>query len=303
MLPAIVTALLLGIMLLLVASFIVGALREYRRHKQSVAAQSLPTPLERHVTAVLHLQDGMVMSVEKPRPLPGFSLPPGWYRRRRTLVSLGLLLMVVVALATQGEIVGDAVRTFVTTFSFFNAPTSMSLQTAPHPLPNTASARIVRVDSAARDQYYTDYQWQVWSYASCSGIALEEVMNAYGRHLIAADVLQVELQLGVWDVRLGLLTEQGIALTANYFGFAASLSHSRSLKEIIAIANGGTPVIVSVRDSTYFPGGHIFVVRGGDDQSVSIVDSSPADFTRMSYPMFTAMWQSNNDFSAIVTPR
>lgn len=179
----------------------------------------------------------------------------------------------------------------------------MDLQTAPHAPPDTASAHIVRVDSASRSQYYNDYQWQVWSYSSCSGIALEEVMNAYGRHLIAADVLQVELQLGVWDVQLGLLREEGIAMTANYFGFNASLSHTRTLQQIVAIANSGTPVIVSIRDSYYFPGGHIFVVRGGDNQYVYTVDSSPANFTRMTYSMFSAMWGANNDFSAVVTPR
>jgi len=56
---------------------------------------------------------------------------------------------------------------------------------------------LVRVDSAARNQYATLYQWQVWAYSSCSGIAMETVMNAYGRHLIASDVLQVEQNLGV----------------------------------------------------------------------------------------------------------
>ncbi len=303
MFSAVMTILLLAVILLLIASFIIGALREYRRHKRALAMQSLSSPLDQHVTAILHLQDGMVVGVEKPQPLSGFTLPPGWYRRRRMLVSLGLLLMLVIALAAQQGIVSDTFHTLTTTFSFLNAPSTLNLQTAPHPLPDTASARLVRVDSAARNQYYTDYQWQVWSYSSCSGIAMEEVMNAYGKHLIAADVLQVELQLGVWDVHLGLLTEQGIAQTASYFGFNASLSHTRSLQDIILTANQGTPVIVSVRDSYYFPGGHIFVVRGGDSQYVYIADSSPANFTRMTYPMFTSMWQGNNNFSAILTPR
>ena len=124
-------------------------------------------------------------------------------------------------------------------------------------------------------------------------------MNAYGRHLIASDILQVELNLGVWDVNLGLLREEGIAMTAAYFGFNANLSHSRTLQDIIAISNKGTPVIVSVRDSYYFPGGHFMVVRGGDNQYVYLADSSPANFQRMSYSMFLGMWSS---FSAILTP-
>jgi ABC-type bacteriocin/lantibiotic exporter with double-glycine peptidase domain len=169
-----------------------------------------------------------------------------------------------------------------------------------HPLPLTASIRLQRVNSAAGDQYYNDYQLQVWSYSSCSGIAMEMVMNAYGRHLIAADVLQVEQKLGVWDVQLGLLREEGIAMTAATFGFDTDASHTRTVQDLVTIANQGSPIIVGVRDNFYFPGGHILVVRGGDSQYVYLADSSPGNFQRMSYAMFQGMWQG---FSAILKPR
>jgi len=184
--------------------------------------------------------------------------------------------------------------------SQFDGHTGKNSTTATISTPLTASMRVVRVDSAARNQYYTDYQWQVWSYSSCSGIAMEMVMNAYGRHLIAADVLQEELNQGVWDVNLGLLREDGIPTTAAYFGFATSETHTRTLQNILTISNQGTPVIVSVRDSYYFPGGHIFVVRGGDSQYVYIADSSRQNFQRMTYSMFLGMWQG---FSAALTLR
>lgn len=51
--------------------------------------------------------------------------------------------------------------------------------------------------------------------------------------------------------------------------------------------------------SYYFPGGHIFVVRGGDSQYVYIADSSPGNFQRMTHAQFLGMWQR---FSAILTP-
>ena len=125
-------------------------------------------------------------------------------------------------------------------------------------------------------------------------------MNAYGRHLIAADVLQEELTLGVWNVQLGLLREDGITMTAATFGFDTTSSHTQTIQDLVNIANQGSPVIVSVRDSFYYPGGHIFVVRGGDSQYVYLADSSPANFQRMSYAMFQGMWQG---FSAILKPR
>jgi hypothetical protein len=185
-----------------------------------------------------------------------------------------------------------------TTILSYSKPADV--HTPARPLPQTASMLVVRIDSAAMNQYYSDAQRQSWMYSSCSGIAMEMVMNSYGRHLIAADVLQVESDLGVWNVQLGLLREDGIALTATHFGFDTSSGHDRTLQEVIDTANKGAPVIVSVRDSYYYPNGHIFVIRGGDDQYVYIADSSLANFQRMTHPMFVGMWQG---FSAVLTPR
>jgi len=225
-----------------------------------------------------------------------------WYTRRRMLVSCGLLIICLIALFIQSGVAGGTLHNLSKGLglSLLSNMQAVDLQTEAQPLPSTPSSRVVRLDSAARDQYHTVYEWQVWSYSSCSGMAMATVMNAYGMHLIGADVLEEEQRLGVWNVQLGLLNEQGIAETAQYFGFNASLSHSLSLQDIVAIANKGEPVIVSVRDSYYFPAGHIFVVYGGDGQYVYIADSSPHDFQRMTYAMFRGMWTG---FSAILTPK
>ncbi len=299
-----VTVLSLVVMLLIIISFVWGAWRAHQRYKRTLATQPrLPAhPLDRHVTAILHMQDGNVVSVEEPEPLPVFSLPASWYQRRRALVSLGLLVMVLLTLSTQSGLVGETFHSITKglAMTVLRQSQPADVHTPARPLPQTASTLVIRVDSAAPNQYYTDYQRQVWSYSSCSGIAMEMVMNAYGRHLVAADVLQVESDLGVWNVQLGLLREDGIALTAAHFGFDTSAGHTRTLQDVIISANHGAPVIVSVRDSQYYPNGHIFVIRGGDDQYVYIADSSPANFQRMTHPMFVAMWQG---FSAVLTPR
>jgi archaellum component FlaG (FlaF/FlaG flagellin family) len=308
MLSVVITALLLCVMLLIIASLAIGALRERARYQRLLASHMQSQGPEQSASfdgqtaVVLYMQDGMVLDGKKPAPPPVFSLPSSWYTRRRTLVSLGFLVMLLLTLFAQGALADGTLQNLGKSLNFFSQfqAQSTNVYTPVQPLPDTASARIVRVDSAARNQYYTDYQWRTWSFSSCSGISMEEVMNAYGRHLIAADVLQEELNLGVWDVSLGLLKEQGIAMTTNYYGFNTDASHARTLQDIINIANKGFPVIVSVRDGYYFPGGHIFVVRGGDSQYVYIVDSSLANFQRMTHPMFIGMWQG---FSAILTPR
>jgi len=302
MLSTLVTAALVCIMLLLVARLVFKALREQRRMRTRTTQTHLPAhPLDQHVAVVLHMQDGIVVNIEKPVPPPTLMLPSSWYSRHRTLVSLGLILMLLLAFLIQGGFAGEALLNLTKSLDLLGFPQATRVQTAAQLGPLTASQRLVRLDSGASDQYLTNYQRSTWPYASCSGFAMAEVMNAYGRHLVAADVLQEELNLGVWSTSSGLLRDEGISMTANYFGFNASLSYSRTLQDLITTGNKGTPVIVSVRDSHYFPGGHIFVVRGGDSQYVSIADSSPANFTRMTYAMFLGMWQPRT-FSAILTP-
>src|SRR5207248_3152786 len=189
MLSAVITVLLLGVMLLIIASLILSALLEQRRHKRGVAIRTqAPThPLDAQVGMILHMQDGAIISVEKSEPLPAFTLPSTWYARRRTLVSVSFLLMLFLALFMQNALADGALQSVGKGLSLLNAlPSSeintSDIKTASHPLPMTASMRLVRIDSALRNQYYTDYQWQVWSYASCSGISMEEVMNAYGHN-------------------------------------------------------------------------------------------------------------------------
>jgi phosphate/sulfate permease len=303
MLSIIITILLSSIMTVIIGYLVLSALLEHYRLNVKATQASLPAhPLDRHVTAVLYMQDGVVVGSEKPTPSPAFAGPSSWYSRRRTLFSLVLLLMVLLAFLIQGGFAGEVLQNLSTGLSLLNSSPAIGLHPLAHMVPLSPSELIARGDSAARNQYHTDYEWQFWSYSSCSGFAMAEVMNAYGRHLIAADVLEEEQRLGVWSVYGGLLNNQGIVETANYFGFNASLSNSLTLQQLIVISDKGTPVIVSVQDKTYFPSGHVMVIRGGDEQYIYTVDSSPENFTRMSYSMFLGMW-SNNHFSAILTPR
>ena len=305
MLSAVITALLLLVMLLIIMNLIFGAWREHQRQRRLVLdSQAKTHPLGESGTTILQLQNGLIVGFEKPKSASPIFLPSSWYTRRRTLVSLGFMLMVLLTLFIQDGLAGGPLQSLSKgldlTFLGYPSPNATDIQTNVQQPPQTASVRLVRIDSASPKQYYTSYQLNVWSYSSCSGIAMAMVMNAYGRHLIAADVLQEELKLGVWDIHLGLLREQGIALTASYYGFNADLSHARTLQDIVAIANKGQPIIVGIRDSYYFPGGHILVLRGGDSQYVYLADSSPANFQRMSYSMFSGMWQG---FSAVLTPQ
>ncbi|HYB02775.1 MAG TPA: hypothetical protein VED37_21285 [Ktedonobacteraceae bacterium] len=316
MLSAVITALLFVVMLLIVASLVVGALRERQRHLQSQKEQKrntlqfkattqflVPTHVTSQfktptlqVTAVLPFQNRQVADLGKPETPFHVSLPTSWYRRRRTVVSFGLLLMLLLTLFAQSGLGTGALQGLklgISLLDFTHHTSVLDLSTSSLPLDGTASSRIIRIDSALRSQYYTAYQWNVWSWSSCSGISMEEVMNAYGRHLIAADVLQEEQNLGVWDTYDGLTGgEEGIAKTASYFGFRAVPNPPRTIDDLIAVANKGFPVIVGVP-------GHILVVKGGDSNNVYLVDSAPADRTIMSRVQFAGWW---DNFSVELLP-
>ena len=110
MLSAIITALLLCVMLLVIASLIINSLRERRRHMRSLAIQGqLPThPLDHHVKMVLYMQETVVVGVEKPAPLPTFTHSSSWYIRHRTLVSISFLVMIFLTLFIQSGLADGA---------------------------------------------------------------------------------------------------------------------------------------------------------------------------------------------------
>lgn len=299
---AVVTAILVTVMLLIVGSFVFSAWIARRQHIREL--EKKPSGLETttgRMMVVVQLLDGSVVGLENQLPVevtnklpavvPSAHLSHSWYNQRRTVVSLGLFLMLLTGVLVQTGAAGDVFHTLTKGITQTSA---IGLQTSFQPIPFSASARLVRVDSAARDQYYSQYQYQVWSYSSCSGISLEEVMNAYGRHYIAADVLQVEQNMGVWDSYNGLTAgEPGMAQVAAYFGFQASSNPPRTLQSLILTANKGYPVIVGSP-------GHILVVKGGDANYVYLADSAPANRTALTHDQFMNFWDG---FSVLLTPR
>lgn len=303
---AIVTAVLMALMLLIVGSFVFSAWLARRRHMRNLTQQEAEAgPTTGRMMVMVQLMDGSVIGLENqipvnvtnklPAVVPSAHLSHSWYNQRRTIVSLGLLLMLLIGVLIQTGAAGEVLTTLTKNISSATAVqmSGTSVQTAFQPLPFSASARIVRVDSAAADQYANQYEYSVWSYSSCSGISLEEVMNSYGRHYIASDVLQVEQNLGVWDTYNGLTGgEPGMAQAAAYFGFQTSAHPPRTLQDLISTANKGNPVIVGSP-------GHILVVKGGDDTYVYLVDSAPANRTAMTYAQFMAFWDG---FSVLVLP-
>ncbi|MBX5451513.1 cysteine peptidase family C39 domain-containing protein [Thermogemmatispora sp.] len=174
--------------------------------------------------------------------------------------------------------------------------TSNSSVSPPH---YEASSHLVRINQLDPAQYDSPAQYQTWAYSACSAAAMTVVINAYGHHYRIADILKVESALHEITPDQGLLEEVGIARTAARFHFNTLWGHNLSLDQILAIANGGRPVIVSFPPDR-FPGGHLLVVRGGKASTVYLVDSSRLNYTSMARSRFLQLW---GGFYAVLTPQ
>lgn len=143
------------------------------------------------------------------------------------------------------------------------------------------------------------FSWATWAYSACSAGALTNVIDGYGFGYRIADILRVEYRLGMITPQLGLVEEAGIARTAAQFGFRDFSTMSYSLEQIVAVAQGGHPVIVDFPPSK-FAGGHLLVVVGGVlgtnglVETVNVVDSG-FDRSSIDRSQFLQWWGGQSD--------
>lgn len=163
--------------------------------------------------------------------------------------------------------------------------------------PNAARS-LLRINQLDCGQYASDSECATWAESACSAAALTEVIDAYGYHYRITNILQQEVAAKAITPQQGLLDDQGIARTAARFGFTTDWGYERTLDQVIALANTGTPVIVSWPPSRY-PPGHLVVVIGGDRSTVKLADSSRYNLQVLSRAQFLQWWAG---YSAIVKP-
>src|SRR2546421_10231681 len=196
MLSDIVLVLTLGILLLAIAHLSTNVLRKYRYQQSMQAAQAhtahVPSGLP-GVTMLLHVQDGVVISGVRPvyQQSP-VTLPVSWYRHLRTIVSLGFLLMALLALFVQSGLADGTLKDLSRGLSLLASQlTSTDVRTTAHTTdtPINVSQQLVRISQLDPNQYDSTDQYNTWAYSACSTASMTEVFNAYGRHFRVADVL------------------------------------------------------------------------------------------------------------------
>jgi Peptidase_C39 like family len=301
-LSIVITVLSFSVMLLISIGFITGAIRERKRHEQIGRTQwhTPSTQFHGHQFQALQPQNGMAISVEKPVHQTTFSLSPSWYTRRRTLVSLGLLLMVMLTLFVQSGLADGVLRKLSISINLLSDTFQASdLSTAAHVGQLNASQQLVRISQLDPAQYNSPEEYNTWAYSACSAASMTEVFNAYGHHYRVTDILNVEAQIGEITPALGLLRPEGVEHTAAQFGFKTTWGNAWSLDQVIETANRGNPVIVSFPPDRY-DGGHILVVTGGNGTTVYLADTSGWNRHSLSSAQFLQWWEG---FAAVVTPQ
>jgi hypothetical protein len=289
-------------MLLICASYITGAIRERKRHEHIGKTQQ-PTPFPQfhgNPFQALAPQNGRVMSIEKPVPQTLYNLSPSWYTHRRTLVSLGLLLMAVLTLFVQSGLADGVLQQLSTSVNELgHTLQATDVSTAAHMTPLNASQQLVRISQLDPAQYSSSDEYHTRAFSACSAASMTEVLNAYGHQYQVTDILHVEAQIGEITPALGLLRPEGIEHTAAQFGFKTSWGNAWSLDQVIEAANHGKPVIVSFPPDRY-EGGHLLVVTGGNRTTVYLADSSAWNRRSLSRVQFLQWWEG---FAAVVTPK
>lgn len=288
----------LVLIVLMVGNLCSSALRAYRRQKKVQVAGTQTAATQGLV--LVRTQQGMMVSTQKPVSRAPLVLPPSWYSRLRTYVSLGLLLMVLATFFIQRSLADGALQSLSKGLTFFSSSqfSANDIQTAAHVTTLNASKQLVRILQLDSAQYSSQAEWSTWAYSACSTASMTEVFDAYGRNFRITDVLKVEAQIGAITPQMGLLDPSGIQQTAAHFGFKTDWGNAWSLDRVINTANSGKPVIVGFPPDRY-AGGHLLVVIGGDSNNVYLADSSLWNHRVLTHGQFLQWW---GGYAAVVTP-
>lgn len=179
------------------------------------------------------------------------------------------------------------------------AATSLSQDGPPHLITAPTQQRaLTRINQWTVSQYNNGQY--VYAASACSAAAMAEVINYYrdDKYRIA-DILTAAIDVNAISTELGLLNGYiSIRNTVARFDahyaetFTTTDMSGSSLDAIIATASSGKPVIVGWPPTphTWWSGGHLLVVRGGDARNVQLADSSSYNTQTLSRATFLKRW-------------
>lgn len=168
----------------------------------------------------------------------------------------------------------------------------------------TIASKVRPETQIVQSELYDSYQQFLdWKGAACSAAATSEILTAWGAK--GATIGRViDLMGNDISQNGGLISEDGFQRAVSHYGYRSDIRHDLSYKQILYLANDlGVPVIVNVRISYgyyhFFDTGHFLVVTGGDDQGVTIIDSSTYYIHYLPLGVFFSMFTGR---TALIVP-
>jgi Peptidase_C39 like family len=130
-------------------------------------------------------------------------------------------------------------------------------------------------------QYNSPDEFQTWSPSSCSAASIAAIFSGFGKTARTADILSIMRDEKAISPQLGLYDYSVFEKVARKYGMKSSLNESRNLdahfNNIVESLRKGTPVLVNVRDATFFPNGHFVVAaRLNPDNTITVINPDPA---------------------------
>lgn len=130
-------------------------------------------------------------------------------------------------------------------------------------------------------QYNTTEEFQTWSPSSCSAASIAAIFSGFGKNIRTTDILTIMRNEKAISAQLGLYDYTVFEKVARQYNMKSSLNESRNLdahfNSIVETVRKGTPVLVNVRDSVYFPNGHFVVAaRLNPNNTLTIINPDPA---------------------------
>jgi len=243
--------------------------------------------------------------------LPGrYSISP------KLAIPAGAICLLVITIAVITHMGTYSVALTRSTAQTDVQPTVQATQPAKQPTTTSINVTkaLVRIDQSSVEQYSSQAEHDTWWASTCSAASIAEVINAYGgHHYKITDILKVESAIGAITPEQGLLYPEGIDQTANKFGFATQTLNNPTLEQVLAIANGGTPVVINFPPPAaggHWEGGHFLVLLGGTaidgTAYVHLADSSRLNMqymkvgTSSQWGTFLYYWKG---FAKVLTPK
>jgi hypothetical protein len=129
-------------------------------------------------------------------------------------------------------------------------------------------------------QYQDEAEFKTWSASACSATATAAILNSYGKTVRTTDVLAIMREKKSISTAAGLYDYNVFNVIAERYNLKAQVRQGGDIENhfnvLLDYIKNGTPVLMAVQDSTFFPNGHfISAFQLNADDTISVINPDP----------------------------